>query len=258
MPSVTIDDQPVHYREVGADRDGVRVLYVHGTGCDGRVWERHLGALVGHHGVAIDLPGHGQSGGRGFRGVAGHAHVVVSLAVRLGWSDFAVGGHSLGGGIALAAALYWPERIRALLMIGSGARLRVDPAILEAARREAAGETVAGDPRLGFAAATPDAVVEAVNRGRADADPVVTYRDWIADDTCDFLSRVSAVRVPTLALCGDEDRLTPPKYHEYLRDHMPRCRLEVIAGAGHWSFAEQPASFDRAVGAFLDSLSPRS
>ena len=254
MPSVTIDATRIHYREVGADRAGARVLYIHGTGCDGRVWERHLGALERHHGVALDLAGHGSSEGLGFRGVADHAHVVVSLADHLGWDRFAVAGHSLGGGIALAAALYWPERIRALLMIGSGARLRVDPAILAAARREAAGETVAGDPRLGFAAATPDAVVEAVNRGRADADPQVTYRDWIADDTCDFLSRVASVAVPTLALCGDEDRLTPPKYHEFLRDHMPQCRLAVIPGAGHWSFAEQPEAFDRAVSAFLDTL----
>ena len=65
---------------------------------------------------------------------------------------------------------------------------------------------------------------------------------------------VASVAVPTLALCGDEDRLTPPKYHEFLRDHMPQCRLEVIPGAGHWSFAEQPEAFDRAVGAFLDTL----
>ena len=110
------------------------------------------------------------------------------------------------------------------------------------------------DPRLGYAAGTPEAVIEAVRAEVADVDPAVTYRDWIADDSCDFLSRVASIDVPTLALCGDEDILTPPKYHEYLRDHMPRCRLEIVKGAGHWPFAEQPEAFDRAVLAFLDTF----
>ncbi|MDX1383909.1 MAG: alpha/beta hydrolase, partial [Thermoanaerobaculia bacterium] len=58
---------------------------------------------------------------------------------------------------------------------------------------------------------------------------------------------------PTLAICGAEDSMTPVKYHEYLRDHLPRCELEVIPGAGHWPFFEQPEAFDRAIARFLGS-----
>ncbi len=257
MPDLRIEGQRIHYREAGREgpEAGQRVLYVHGTGCHGGVWARHMDAIASaHRAVAIDLPGHGRSEGRGFRGVADYAHGVIALADHLGWERFVLAGHSLGGGIALAAALYWPERIGALMMIDSGARLRVDPAILARARRAAAGETVPEDPRLGFAAGTSDARVAAVRAEVGDADPEVTYRDWIADDSCDFLSRVASIQAPTLALCGDEDVLTPPKYHEYLRDHMPKCELVVLSGAGHWTFAEQPEAFDRAVLAFLGGL----
>jgi pimeloyl-ACP methyl ester carboxylesterase len=254
VPDVQIDGHRLHYREAGSGA-GQRVLYIHGTGCHGGVWSRHMQVIaVGHTSVAIDLPGHGPSGGPGFRGVADHAHVAVALADHLGWDRFVLAGHSLGGGIAIAAALYWPERIRALMLIGTGGRLRVDPAILAGARRAAAGETVSEDPRRGFAAGTPDSLIEAVRAEVGDVDPAVTYRDWIADDSCDFLSRVASIAAPALALCGDEDVLTPPKYHEYLRDHMPNCQLEVLGGAGHWTFAEQPEAFDRAVLGFLDAL----
>lgn len=255
MPFAEIDGRNVFYHDESATGAGQRVIYLHGTGCHGGVWARHRAAIApAHASVAIDLPGHGRSSGDGFRGVADHAHVTLAVADALGWERFVLAGHSLGGGIALAAAIYWPERLEALMMIDSGARLRVDPAILDAARRAAGGETVAEDPRLGFARGTSDRVVDAIRAQVADADPGVTYRDWIADDSCDFLSRVAKIELPTLALCGDEDTLTPPKYHEFLRDQMPKCRLEIIRGAGHWTFAEQPEAFDRAVLAFLETL----
>ncbi len=256
MPFAEIDGCQIYYHDPLQEAPGQRVLFVHGTGCNGHAWDRARRALAPRHSsVAIDLSGHGRSEGLGFRGVADHAHVVMALADHLGWERFALAGHSLGGGIAFAAAVYWPERLSALLMIDSGARLRVDPQILDDARQAAAGEAVPEDPRVGFAPQTSDEVVAAVRAPFADERPAVTYRDWIADDSCDFLSRVPAVGVPTpLALCGAEDVLTPPRYHEYLRDRMPNCQLEIIPEAGHWTFAEQPEAFDRAVGTFLDEL----
>ena len=85
----------------------------------------------------------------------------------------------------------------------------------------------------------------------------MTYADWIADDTFDAMTRVGEIGAPTLALCGAEDRLTPLKYHRFLQERMPDCRLTVIDGAGHWSFREQPGQFGRAVRAFLAGLPAR-
>ena len=62
------------------------------------------------------------------------------------------------------------------------------------------------------------------------------------------------IRVPTLAVCGAEDRLTPVKYHRFLEAQIPGCRLTIIEQAGHWVFWEQPDAFTRAVRAFLDEL----
>lgn len=256
MGFAEIDGLRIHYRgDPGVGR-GRRVLYVHGTGCNARIWDRHRAVLGDRHTpIAIDLPGHGESTGSGFRGVADYAHYTVGLAESLGWERFVLAGHSLGGGVALAAALYRSELLEGLMLIDSGARLRVDPVVLDLARRAAAGEPVSPDPRLGFAASTPQSVVDAVQALIRDADPQVTYRDWIADDTCDLMSRVARLTLPALALCGAADPLTPVKYHRFLRDAMPRCRLQVIAEAGHWPMAEQPEAFDAAVHEFLTALS---
>jgi pimeloyl-ACP methyl ester carboxylesterase len=71
------------------------------------------------------------------------------------------------------------------------------------------------------------------------------------------MPRVSQIRVPTLAVCGAEDRLTPVKYHRFLEAQIPGCRLTIIEQAGHWVFWEQPEAFTRAVPAFLDELPDR-
>ena len=165
-----------HRRPPSDDGRG-RVIYIHGTGCTGRVFERHLAVVAAaHEVVAIDLPGHGASEGSGFRGVADHAFFTAGLIAHLGWERCVVAGHSLGGGIALAMAVYFPRLVEGLLLIDTGARLRVDPAIIEAARQTAAGRDVAvGDPRRGFAECTPQAVVDETDILRGACNPEVIY-----------------------------------------------------------------------------------
>ena len=256
MPDIEIAGLRIHYHRVDAPAaGGRRVLFVHGTGCNGSLWRRAMNALAeaGHSSVAIDLPGHGQSAGTGFRGVADYAHFVSELAVQLGWSRYAIAGHSLGGGVALAAAIYDATPLDGLLLIDTGARLRVNPTILHNARRIAAGDDPQpGNPRFGYAEGTPADVIAEIATLRSGEGGEVLLKDWIADDSCDFMSRLGSIAVPAIAICGDEDPLTPVKYHEYFRDHLPDCSLEVIRGAGHWPHFEQPEAFDAAVRGFLD------
>ena len=141
MGFVEIEGLRIHYAAPRdpSERRGQRVLYVHGTGCNTRVWDEHLATIAdAHTPVAIDLPGHGESAGRGCRGVADYAHHVMELANALGWDRFVVAGHSMGGGIALDIALRHGDRLAGLMCIDTGARLRVHPDILRGAAQAAA------------------------------------------------------------------------------------------------------------------------
>jgi pimeloyl-ACP methyl ester carboxylesterase len=264
MGSAVIAERTIHYHGVAgrAARPGRKVLYVHGTGCNGRVWLPHMTAIAdAHDPVAIDLPGHGGSPGRGFRGVGDYTYFVVELAKALGWDRFVVAGHSLGGAIALLTALHDGDLLDGLILVDTGARLRVDPSLLRGARAAAeAGHAPATDRSWGFASGTPQSMVDTVQQLTAGTDPAVTYQDWIADDTFDVMSRVKEIRVPTMAICGAQDRLTPVKYHQFLAAQIPGCQLTIVEDAGHWMFWERPEVFTRTVRSFLDSLppSPRS
>ena len=258
MKYASIDGLRIGYEHYASQTEGnlSRVIFIHGTGCNSRVFERHFEVLSTRHEVAaIDLPGHGESTGSGFRGVADYAHYVAGLIKHLEWEGCVVAGHSLGGAIALAMALYYPKYVERLLLIDTGARLRVNSEILETARRAAEGEDLPpSNPRRGFARGTSQEIVDEINAITEQCSPLVTYKDWIADDTCDLMSRLPSIIVPSLAICGDEDEFTPIKYHEYFRDKLPNCQLEIISDAGHWPFVEQPKLFDRTVLEFLDSL----
>jgi pimeloyl-ACP methyl ester carboxylesterase len=257
MGFAVIDDRTIHYHAVSSPvaPRRQRVLYVHGTGCNAEVWTPHMALIAdGHTPVAIDLPGHGRSPGRGFRGVADYTYFVVEVAKALGWNRFVVVGHSMGGAVALMAALYHGDLLNGLVLVDTGARLRVRPALLREAREAAEAGRAAATDRWAYASRTPQSVVDAVQTLTAQTDPWVTYGDWIADDTFDVLGRLQGIRVPTLAVCGAEDRLTPVKYHEFLDAQIPGCRLAIIEGAGHWVFWEQPEAFTRTVRAFLDGL----
>jgi 3-oxoadipate enol-lactonase len=70
---------------------------------------------------------------------------------------------------------------------------------------------------------------------------------WLADQR----NRVAAIQVPTLVLCGTEDRITPPALSEELAELIAAARLEWIEAAGHLANAEQPAAFNAAIDRFL-------
>ncbi|MEM7466453.1 MAG: alpha/beta hydrolase [Pseudomonadota bacterium] len=255
MPTISINGHTIHYitnREIPGDV-GKRVVYIHGTGCNGRVFERHINAIPEHHALALDLSGHGESSGSGYRGVVDHAHWVASFIQSMDWEPCVVAGHSMGGGIAIALAIYFPELVERLLLIDTGARLRVAPAVIDYAKRIAAGGVDKVNNRQGFADGTAERTIKDLRAINVNENPNVTLKDWYADDSCDFLSRVGDIKIPSLAICGREDQLTPLKYHEYLRDNMPNCKLEIIDNAGHWPFVEQPQHFDEIVKKFLAS-----
>jgi len=77
---------------------------------------------------------------------------------------------------------------------------------------------------------------------------------WLAEQS----ERASAIRVPTLVLCGSQDRVTPPALSHVLTQMIPGAQQSRIEGAGHLGNIERPAEFDTLVGAFIRGVDSRS
>lgn len=227
------------------------VIFLHGSGLAGAFWHRQVDGLADSmNTVAIDLPGHGQSDAPTFESVRAYAAAVMQFIRTCGFSRPIPCGLSLGGAIALQMLLDYPESLAGGILLGTGARLRVQPEIFDRIASDypgfvAATGTMAASPR------TPASALTQVQKLTADCPPAVTVADYRACDRFDVMARLAEIHRPVLVICGADDLLTPVKYSDYLTRHIVKARLTVIPQAGHLAPVEQPAAVNEAIRSFV-------
>lgn len=225
------------------DQRGPPLVMIHGAGGSHRHWPLEARELPGRRVVVVDLPGHGDSPGPGRRAVTDYARDLLALLDALALDRAVMVGHSMGGAIALTLALDWPDRVAGLGLVGTGARLRVTSALLQAtadAVALSAAVEVMTDWSFG-PGASADLRIE-FSGGLRSLPASVVHGDFCACDEFDVLERLGEIRVPTAVVCGDADRSTPPRYSEFLQAHIRGASLTLIPGAGHMVALEAPGA----------------
>jgi len=222
---------------------------VHGSGCTRDSFRAQSEAFPGSDAVA--LPGHPI--GEALASVSAYsAWLSAHLKATLG-TPAVVAGNSLGGAIAMRWALDHPDQAAGLVLIGTGARLRVSPDIFAMIERDwPACIATLVDHALGPAA--PAELRERASQWHELVGAANTLRDYRACDAFDIMAEMSKLTLPTLVIVGDDDRLTPAKYARYLHEHIAGSRLEVIPDAGHLVMAERPAAVNALIADFLAKL----
>jgi pimeloyl-ACP methyl ester carboxylesterase len=211
--------------------------------------------MPGHWVFGIDLPGHGDSGSEGQSTIEGYVDQLRAWLDAVGIERAVWAGHSMGGGISLTAALTIPGRVVGLVLVGTGARLRVHPSILEATSQpEAFRGAVDLIVSWAFSPQAPTSLTDLVAKRMADTTPHVLHNDFKACDRFDVMERLREISVPALVVCGKDDRLTPAKYSEYLAKTIPEARLELIDQAGHMVMLEKPKEVAQATQRFMAGL----
>lgn len=248
------------------DPDRPLVLFLHGAALDRTVWQLQT-RYFSHHGysvMAVDLPGHGRSGGAPLSSIKTYSDWVASLLASAGYSSAHVVGHSMGGLIALDTASRHPGLVSTLTMVGPAAAIPVHPALLAAAE---AGDHIAYE------------LMASWGHGRRShlgghQTPGIwmmgsTIRLWeraaegvLASDlrACDGYRRgaeaATEVRCPSLLISGSRDVMTPHRAAAPLRRNLRDVREVVIEGAGHIMIVEQPDPVIDALAGFLADSSP--
>ena len=240
---------------IGADQvrprhaEELPILFLHGVGSDKSVWAAQLEAFGHHHhAIAADYPGYGESDFQPDATRDDYAAAMLALLDALDIERAHICGLSLGGVIAIAMASKAPDRTASLILADTFAVHPEGQAIHD---RSVAGAQEHG--MGGLAEARVDALLgedppkglrEEVIATMAQI-PLAAYRlgaraVWLADQ-CE---KAAAIAAPTLILCGEEDRITPPSLSDELAGLIGHARLAFIPGAGHLANVERPGAFN--------------
>lgn len=223
-------------------------LFIHGAGASPMVWRLQLLHFKGS--LAVELPGH--PSGAGCSTIEEYASSVEEYIGKKAVKDPVLVGHSMGGAIAITLALRNSD-LAGLILVGTGARLRVHPNILSKIKEnyEEASKLIGS---WSVSPSSDPVIAERIAEELLQVKPEVTYGDFIACDNFDRMNDVHKIACKTLIAVGADDLMTPVKYSQYLHEKIGKSKLVVIPGAGHSVMLEKHRSFNAAVQDFLDSL----
>ena len=241
-----------HWTEAGT---GPAIVLLHGISGGAEGWRPMFGALVaaGHRVVAWDLPGYGRSPALPESSFAAWVDALLRLADAAGLLRPILVGHSLGGMIALEAALTAPDRFERLVlgcmtpgfcgMTGAAQQAfldtRLGPLNHGATMAELAS-TVIPD-MMALQAATD--LKESHQALMATIPPECYRAAMTALVNFDRRHALAQLDLPVTCIAGESDRIARPAVMRAMASRLPHGRYVVLPGAGHLAPFEQPAQF---------------
>lgn len=261
MRYVTTTAGSIHWTATGPE-GGPAVLFSNSLGTDFRIWDRVIRLLPDTlRLVRYDKRGHGLSDVRGRDwGMADHVADAAAVAEAAGIGDAVVVGLSIGGLIAQGLAAERPDLVRALVLCDTAARIGA-PGMW--ADRIAALEK-------GGIESLADAILErwfGPDFRRDEAGELALWRNMLTRTTLDgyigscaairdtdLLESTARLRLPAVALCGDQDAATPPDMVRETAALIPGCAFHLIRGAGHLPCIDEPEETARILIGFLREI----
>ncbi|MEO8345419.1 MAG: alpha/beta hydrolase [Betaproteobacteria bacterium] len=237
------------------------IVFVHGAANDHSVWALQS-RYFAHHGfnvLAVDLPGHGRSGGPALTSVEAIADWVPQVLDAAGIAQAALVGHSFGSLATLACAARHADRVTKAVVLGPAAPMLVSDELLAAARADdhvayeminswslSAGKQLGGNTVPGiWMSGNALRLMERTPTGVLYTDLLAcrSYADGVAD--------AARIRCPVLAILGARDIMTPVKGAHPLLAAFADRRVMTLPDTGHSMMAEQPDTVLDALRAFL-------
>ena len=256
MGNVVVNGSNVNFQApegfAEGNRKGHTVLMVHGATNNHRAWHHQVEALSrGHSPIAVDLPGHLHSGGKGIDNAEDYRAFVKALAEALDLAPFVFAGHSMGGSMALDFAVNHGEMLKGAVMVGSSPSWEISEDELRPWKEDPDKARV--ELGEGFAEGTSKEVREWAARELGGTPGEVCYSDLVACGTFDPNPDFSKVTVPMMVVVGDEDEMSIPG-SELVAERVSGAQYDLITACGHPIMIEHPDILNNLLLKFLDRV----
>jgi len=248
MPYIDLHGAQIYYTDHGGA--GTPLVLIHAAAGTSDCWVEQVPAFsaAGYRVVTYDLRGFGRSPAPGAATGNSISEDLLALSRALNLPPFFLVGTAYGGFGALEFAVDHPEALRGLVLSTSFGGLS-DPeyTALRAAHIPpdlASWPTVEKELGKTYRAANPEGVERFLEMERAGYKPDGARQSLRQPLTLD---RIAAITIPALVIAGDEDVYAPPPVMQAMAQRIPSCRFEVITGAGHSAYWEQPEAWNRLI-----------
>lgn len=228
----------------------MKLVFLHGAGCSSLSFYYQLRHF--RSAKAIDLPGHPD--GKPCETIDGYLEWVRGFMKARRYKNVILCGHSMGGAIAMRYAHKYPEELRGLVLLGTGARLRVHPYYLE--RCEDPGENNIPwlEKHLEHYRGVQQEVFPVLRQRAAEVGPQVELNDLKACDGFDMMDSVGEIKLPTRVICGSDDAMTPVKYSQFLTNSIDGASQSIIPGGSHFVHMEKYQAVNLEIEDFVASF----
>lgn len=242
----------VHYEESG-NPDDETIIFVHGAGGSSATWFMQLrGLSTKMHVISLDLNGHGATALRREKDVFDSYLRDIESVASL-FSKPILAGHSMGGALTQTFALKHPELLRGIVLVGTGSKLRVSPAIFEMLENDFE-RYVKAVAQFMFDESTSQEIVSASQAEVRKCSVEVITRDFAVCDSFNLMDKVNGIDIPTLIIVGESDQMTPVKYSQYMHQQIHGSKIVVLPQAGHAVMLEQAGRFNETLLDWVSSL----
>ncbi|MBX0334390.1 alpha/beta hydrolase [Pontibacter sp. HSC-14F20] len=253
------------------------LIFIHGLGSYLPAWDKNVGELSQYYRcIAIDLPGYGKSDKTGITaGMVSYAADVLALLDALKIKQATLVGHSMGGQIAITAALKQPQRIKHLVLAAPAGietfteqqkqlfKMTVTPESVQ----KTTPEQVVTNLKVNFHQMPADVQYMIDDRLKmSQSAEFGAYSKAVAGSVAAMVDepvyeQLPQVQVPTLIIFGAQDALIPNRYlnpnqttqavADTAHDRIPNSQLVMLPEAGHFLQYEQAGAFNKAIRDFL-------
>jgi pimeloyl-ACP methyl ester carboxylesterase len=228
----------------------MKLLFIPGAGCGKQAGRCQTEYFNGSEAVA--LPGHPE--GRPCSSIDGYVEWLHDYIHHQQYQDVVLVGHSMGGAVAQLYGLKYGDEVKALVLIGTGARLRVLPDLLKAVEEMVTDEAIWIKYLAERHRSTAPEIGRFIIEERIRIGPAVMLNDLLSCHKFDIMDRVHTIKLPALVICGSDDELTPIEYAHYLASKIDDASEVIVNGAGHWVQTEKQKQVNQAIDSFLASL----
>jgi esterase len=252
----------LEFQEFGKGRP---VIILHGLFGSGRNWQGIARGLAeNYHVITPDLRNHGQSPHTDSMSYSEMADDVIAIADKLNLTEIIIVGHSMGGKVAMTAALSRPERFSAMVVVDIApvnyehefnqyieAMLSLN---LQTLKSRSQAETELGKviDNINIIQLLLQNLIRAGDNfeWRINLEGIMANLDTIGQFPDTFKN--SVCRLPTLFLGGSESEYLRSIYNSRIFQYFPAAEITMINGTGHWPHAEKPNDFLKQLKSFIN------